>query len=519
MEKVVNLTYESSLENLCSLNSSFDRGTLKIAYHGENRNKSYISKQAFENCIKTMYNCPIVCNYNRETGMLGGHDMEVVRDADGVLRVINATTPVGCIPESSKYWWENVEEADGTTHEYLFTEALLWKRQEAYQKIKSDGITAQSMEITVRDGETIDGVLHIKDFEFTAFALINVTPCFESAGLEMFSSKDFKQQLCEMMNDLKESYSLVNPSDEVDDTLADHQQQEYTTEGGRTVLQEKLELAAEYGIDVEKLDFSIEDFDIEELREKFAGMTSDEEEATDHAEDADDAAQNYELSSNLTDEICRMLHDGETLHTEWGDIPRYSYADSDESLCEVYAWDHKDWLLYGFTYTMDGDSVSIDFGSKKRMKYAIIPFDEGEQESPFAAVFTEMANMISANSELGEKFQKASDTIKSMETELGELRQFKTDTENAALADARNQVFAQFKDLIGVEAFETLRENSESYTDMTELEERCFAIRGRLGMVAKFSQEEKAPKVKVVRDDKSKEPYGGIFSHFGIEVE
>ena len=67
MEKVMNMTYASSLTDICSINSSFDRGILRIAYTGENRNKSSISKQAFENCIKTMYNCPIVCNYDRET--------------------------------------------------------------------------------------------------------------------------------------------------------------------------------------------------------------------------------------------------------------------------------------------------------------------------------------------------------------------------------------------------------------------------------------------------------------------
>ena len=37
------------------------------------------------------------------------------------------------------------------------------------------------MEITVKDGELIDGVFHIYDFEFTAFALIGVAPCFESS--------------------------------------------------------------------------------------------------------------------------------------------------------------------------------------------------------------------------------------------------------------------------------------------------------------------------------------------------
>lgn len=127
MEKVLQMTYASSLTDLCSVNSSFDSGVLRVAYHGDNPNKSSISKETFEKCIKTMFDCPIVCNYDRETDTLGGHDVEVVRDSNGALRLINVTTPVGCIPESAKYWWGEVEEEDGTVHEYLFVEALLWK--------------------------------------------------------------------------------------------------------------------------------------------------------------------------------------------------------------------------------------------------------------------------------------------------------------------------------------------------------------------------------------------------------
>lgn len=520
MEQVLNLTFASSLTDLCELNSSFDKGVLKIAYTGDNRNKSSISKQTFQNCIKTMYGCPVVCNYDRETDTLGGHDMQVVRDAEGGLRLINATQPVGHIPMNARAWFDDVEEEDGTVHEYLFTEAILWKRQEAYRKIKRDGITAQSMEITVRDGETVDGILQIRDFEFTAFCLIGVEPCYEGASLEMSLTADFKQQLSEMMQEYKESLQTVDPPQGVHDTHP----QDFSMEGGEEGLQEKLDLAANYGIDVETLEFSLEDMGLDELKEKFEAMKAEADAQSEQAEpaaepEADGTAQ-FELNSNLMEEIYRMLEQSEVVHREWGDMPRYCYADMDAELGEVYAWDREDWLLYGFGYSMNGDSVQIDMASKKRMKYAIVPFDGGEQASPFTATFSEMENKISANTELEAKFQTASDTITSMETELGELRQFKADAENAALQSAREEVFARFKDLVGVEAFEALREHSEEYSDMDALEEKCYAIRGRAGTKAAFSLNEKAPKLKVVREDNlEKEPYGGIFAHFGIEAE
>ena len=153
------------------------------------------------------------------------------------------------------------------------------------------------------------------------------------------------------------------------------------------------------------------------------------------------------------------------------------------------------------------------------MKYAIVEFDEGEQASPFMAAYTQMTEKLGDAVQWESKYQTASDTIASMETELKDLRQFKADTEKEALQSALEAVFARFEDLVGVEAFDALRENAEDFTP-EELEEKCFAIRGRSGTPAKFSHEEKAPKLQVVREDnRKKEPYGGIFAHFGIEAE
>lgn len=514
--KVLNLTFASSITNLCEVNSSFDSGILRIAYPGINRNGSAISKETFERCIKTIYNCPIVCNYDRESDTLGGHDMEVVRQQEGGLVLVNLTTPVGCIPESAHVFWEEVKEDDGTVREYLCAEALLWKRQEAYRKIKKDGIVAHSMEITVKDGESIDGLYHIKDFEFTAFALIGVEPCFESSSLEMFSKKDFKEQLSEMMLELKESFNLVKTSSNEDDNtnLINH-----SMEGGEQVL-DRNELIAKYGIDVSALDFSIEDFTLEELEEKFKAIQSaavvDDPESGQSG--SGDGENTFALMSNVLDEIMRAL-DEVKLQRDWGECNRYWFVDCDVEAQEIYCWDSNDWLLYGFTYAMDGDSVNIDFDSKKRKKYVIVDFDEGEQASPFAPVFAQMEQKIQDNAEWEAKYQTASDTIASMENELTELREFKADAEDAAAQNARAIILAQFEDLAGIEAFENLKETCADY-DVDILEEKCYAIRGRQAAVSgKFSFEPKVPKLKVEHERTGNAPYGGLFEKYGFSAE
>lgn len=522
MNKVMTLTFASSLSNLREINSSFDAGVLQIAYPGKNRNGSFISKETFERCIPTMFNCPIVSHYDRDTDSFGGHDMEVITNAEGELRLINLTTPLGVIPESANHWWGKVVEEDGTEREYLFAECLIWKRQEEYETLKRDENISHSMEITVKDGEVLDGVFYIYDFEFTAFAIIGVEPCFESSALHMFSAEDFKMQLNEMMQDLKDTYSLIISQKEIDNIHP----QENSTEGGKRVLNEKMELAAKYGVDVNTLDFSIEEMSIEELTEKFEAMMDEsniqnEEPQPEEPEEApveeDNADEDFALNSNIIEEICRSF-EGIVIDTEWGPWPRYQVADFDVEASEVYCWDCEDWLLYGFKYSMSGDNVVIEMESKRRMKYVIVEFDEGEQESPFAQTYSAMHKAIKDGSEFAEKYQTASDTINSLNEEVDELRKFKADAESAAAKAARDEVFEQFVDLDGIEAFEDLRDHCMDY-EVSVIEEKCYAIRGRNGAAAKFSVENKRPKFKVEKSDSSDdEPYNGVFTEYGFQA-
>lgn len=507
--EVLNLTYASSLTNLCEVNSSFDSGILRIAYAGINRNGSSISKSSFERSLKTIYNCPVVCNYDRDTDTLGGHDMELVHTDDGSLRIVNITQPIGVIPESSNVFWETVEEDDGTTREYLCAEALIWKRQEAYQKLKNDGITAQSMELTVKDGKVVDGIYYINDFEFTAFALIGCEPCFESASLS-FSKHDFKQQLSEMMLDLKESFSKVTTSTE-DDNIT---QTEHSMEGGEKVLDKK-ELIAKYGINVEELDFSIDDFSYEELEEKFMAMQNTDPIVNPDVTEVE--PDKFALTSNVVEEIHRALS-AVKMEREWGECTRYCFVDCDFESMEVYCWDASDWLLYGFSYKTNGDNIEIDFESKKRKKFVIADFDEGEQESPIAKVFEQLEQKINENAEFAAKYQAASDTITTMEKELGDLRKYKSDAEEAIARGERDEVFAQFEDLVGVEAFEDLKKKCMEY-DLETLEEKCFAIRGKQGTPVKFSAEPKVPKLPIEKNHEETLPYSGVFEKYGIKLE
>lgn len=500
--KNMSIIFSSGINSLVEQNSSFDKGILRVAYVGDNRNGSSISKEVFEKCIHTIYNCPVVCRYDRDTDTIGSHDVELVRRDDG-LHMVNVTHPVGVIPSEAKYYWETVCENDGTEHEYLCVEVLLWKRQEAYQKLKSDGIVDESMEITVKQGELVDGVFVIKDFEFTAFCLLGTAqPCYESASLEVFSDSGFKSQFAEMMQELKESISQVDHSiSEVNI----HPHTKNYLEGGNEVLEEKLALVTEYGLSVDALDFCLDDFTVDELREKF---------------EVTKAAQ-FALAQQVLDELIAALS-AEQVDTEWGSMCRYFYCDHDAEALEVYCYDSQDnWNLYGFSYSMNGDTAAIDFASRKRKKFSIVDFDTGEQASPAVSLFELMDKQISkVTSEWSAKYQTSADTIDALKSEIDELRNFKVDVEKSRHKAECDAVFAQFEDLTGIPAFEELRQSCNggaSDISISELEDKCFSIRGRQGFVAKFSADPvvNAPKLKVTHEDAADEPYGGVFKKYG----
>lgn len=517
------ITFSSSVEKMCEVNSSFDSGVLKVAYVGKNRNGSSISKEVFEQCMDTIYNCPIVCNYNRERDEIGSHDIDIVMK-DGVPTIVNITQPVGVVPESSKVWWEEFEDESGV-HEYLCAEVLIWKRQEAYEKIKNSVITDESMEIRVKSGHMEDGYYVIDSFEFLAFCLLETAePCYESAGLAMFGMDNFKDKYAEMMEEFKTSFKKVNASIEVDI----HPQN--PMEGGEEHLEQKMELLTKFGLSVDQLDFDIESMSIEELEEelekRFAEEEAEDVEADVEVEDDAHEENQFALSGEqFREELINALC-AETVETVWGEMSRYMYCDYDSDAMEVFCYDVEDWKLYGFKYSMNGDNVVIDFESKKRKKFSIVDFDEGDTELSYKAMFdtiveasvsakvSEMnAEFETVKTELEEKYNASSKQIDSMNSELDELRSYKQEQIDMKRAADENALFEMFTDLNGIEAFENLKENCSELT-ISELEDKCFAIRGRNTTQTFSAQKQKTVRIPVEKNKSNDEPYGGLFLEF-----
>lgn len=503
-DKNISIIFSSGIDSITEHNSTFDSGVLRIAYTGRNRNNTFISKTAFEAALASLRYCPLVCRYDPEQDIIGSHDTELIKREDGVF-LINATHPVGFVPDEAEPFWETVEEDDGSIHEYLCTQVLLWKRQPAYQKIKSDGVVKHSMELHIQDGHMgSDKVYYIERFEFTALCLLGTAePCFESSALEVFAFSDFKAQYVEMMQEFKATLKTVDPSCEVD--IHPHN----FSEGGKQELQEKTDLLNEYGVTAEQLSFDIESISIDELKCALEELKAAEVTVDETVVDESDNKE-FALTEQFKSELIEALTQ-EKVDTPWGESPRYWYLDYDAELNEVYCEDSQDYKIYGFMYSVNGDVVTVDFECKKRKKFAFVDFDEGDQTQMFAEIFNKMTEEFNA---LSAKYNQSASDVEHLKGEVDVLNEYKLNIEKAKARHARDEVFEQFEDLIGIEAFEALRDNPGELS-IEELEDKCYALRGRYKVQMSFAYNpQKSAKIKISNSENQPEPYGGVVSRY-----
>jgi len=414
----MHINYSSSFDKITEINSSFDTGILKIAYHGLNRNNSFISKESFERNIKSMYNCPIVTNYNRNItdengnkGDFGSHDahLEIDTDENGNIQsvdIVNDTYPIGVVYESADYWWEEIEDESGI-HEYLCTDVILWKRQDAYNKLKEDKVFNHSMEIEVTNGSFSDkGYYEIIDFQFTAFCILSnsVDPCFESSSIQLFNKQSCSEQFTQMMKELKE-VSQVFQKNQSSLLGVDNIKKEVNN-----IVDEKLELLQKYNLTVDTISFSIDDLSLEEIESKIK--------------------EQFSLSnSQLMTEIDKILQTmTEMKKNYWGElVERRSFylmdLKDENAVVVTNSWD----TYYGIPYSLNGDIVTLDFEAKVEFIPDWRPKQTGDN-----ATFTNINEVITSEFEqikqdTESKIAEVNEKFTILETEKNEI-QTKLDT-------------------------------------------------------------------------------------------
>ena len=201
---------------------------IKVMYVGENRNRSYITKEVAAEMANTLPGCPIVGYYREDKQDFMDHGDQVIIDGEGI-KFKSLTRPYGFIAPNAKVWFQKFEDTDefGNTviREYLMTTGFLWTGQ--YEEAKSiyekEEGKPHSMEF---DKDTLDGYWSKNQKTQIEFFIINdgifsklcilgddVEPCFEGSSITApkistsFTKVDdnFKQTLFTMMQELKDA--------------------------------------------------------------------------------------------------------------------------------------------------------------------------------------------------------------------------------------------------------------------------------------------------------------------------
>lgn len=196
----------TSISDLERVNERFAKVKIRIAYEGENRNKSYISKEAFERAIPTLKFVPVVGYYLEDENMFDGHT-EKLEIIDDEITLKTLTRPYGVVTDE-KPFWEDVKTTNGEIKSYLTCYAMLWiARYPELEGIKERDFS-QSMEIICNKGHwsDVDGLYHIDDLTFDALCILQKKEaCFENSVITLNFSKDkFEEEYKSMITELKE---------------------------------------------------------------------------------------------------------------------------------------------------------------------------------------------------------------------------------------------------------------------------------------------------------------------------
>ena len=485
------LKFDIQIKDVKQINPLFSECKIYILYTGKNRNNSSLLKDIVDNAIYSLFNIPIIGEYNETLEDFRGHGGKIEISDEGI-KFIQTTKPYGLIPESSVVEWEDVVEEDGTIRQYLTCTAYLWtgRYPEALQAIENTH--PQSMEIDQVVGKfSKEGVYEIDSFVFSALTILgqDITPCFESASITNynFNKDEFKHQFSQMIEELK---FALNSSKETN----------FNKEGGNELREEITALLQKYSLTQEQIlekdsELNFEEISVEDLEAKLIEFTKVEEvvepevesnPTTDFTEDnIENALNNPEsepetnfslTATQLVEEIRKVLMTRVVVAKDWwGDsyeAQEFYYRDIKDDLVIVI---DNEWInYYGIPLTTNEDTVILDFENKIPYMADWRPKVEGDASFSFE-IFEIMKERALARTVEIQSVDTTEFTtkIESLEKEVQELTEFKLDIQKQEKLDLVDK-FTELTD----EEKAVFIENIDTYS-LEDLEIKLFAEIGK----------------------------------------
>ena len=459
-----------------TITNDIARVSINVYHSGINFNGSYFEEESTENSKDTFALKPIVCAYqydeNEEVEDFGDHSAE--------------ETPVGCIAENNNY---SVNEIDG--EKWVTVEGVIYKEYcpEAYELLL-DGKKI-SMEIEVLEGKKNkeDGLYHISKFNLLAITILgdNIPPAMgDNATITLFSKVDSETFVAKFSEIIKRSKEILE------------------NKGGDLVLKRD-EIIQKFSAikDCEGYSAIVENTDLSEEELEKQLFTLSQQQLYRRVDEA--------LACKKVKKKCSSDYGREYEY----EVTQYWLEDiiSEENLAIIQ--DKQDYKYYGCKYTVNGDTVTIDFDNKVRyIKDDWRPFQSGDVEPiinilPFSeeeivkTVETFMQSEMEAKVNEAIEKTKAEFNVKETEeykaleeektalfSEVEELRQFKADKDLEAKEEKYNEVFSKYEVLKDTEGYKALESNKFDFSlEDLEKELKVLAYDNGQTIVKKFSKE------------------------------
>lgn len=511
MEDIKYLSLATTYEVDASFDSErFIKLRLKICHDGKNPNGSTFDAENIQKAEPSISNTPILANTlvdeDEKTVDLGSHDMhyEPHKLKDGEYKLVYDELVVGVVPETNNY---EVTLCDG--RHYAFCDCYIFKEYSNYFQdyIEENQGSTLSMEIFVDDAyfDKKEHAYRIKTFRYKGITFLGKTkqPGMIGTHAEV-SSFESKQKLFNLLSDLKSEIEKYQSSFSEVDINNKTKKEDFD-------LDEKMKLLEQFKLSKDVLDFDIESLSIDELKVKLESFIASQGET--------DPKDKFALNGQFMEELIEKLS-AEKIESEWGNYSKYCYVDHNGETGEVFCWDRADWKLYGFTYSISGDAVTVDFACKKRKKFDIVDFIDATEDSftfesavsdVFAAIASTKDNLLDA---VNAEFTEYKDGHMVGNAEVNALREFKASRLSEDHKFAIAEKLSEFEDLAENAEFIALKEKAENYENVEDLERECYIIRGK-NAPAKFSAKPNkttAIKLPIGNHPVDDEPYGGLFS-------
>ncbi len=507
------------------INDQFTKLTCYIMGLGKNRNGSFFSEQATNKAVsESLYYTPVVAHIMYDEAndkhYVGGHDIEF--DDEGNLK--DSTLAYGVVMENSACY-KDVEEYTGKIVKYLIADIILWTGrfpEIEFAKYDDNLWFNQSMEVIPEKSEALTSdknYRNITDFTFSCLTLLgydedkdseyHTEPCFPNAQVvsAFCKTEQFQNDFNKVRNSIEEfmnKYSEISPSvgedtnkflqkgeknlrktnkkpeaevenqevfsDETTETEVEVDTEDCAKKRCEADESEVLENAVEVKVDVDEDKKKDEDED-----EKDKDPDSDEhpDEHPDNDEDDDDKKEKPKFELNLMeklDEINLQICDYETYQDEYGYTwSRYFLVDIQED--EAIVRDTKDsFNLYGIKIIENGDAISLDFLNpvRKKTKYEDL------------VDTSEVVEGISFKKSLDKVFAQVASEKSALEEKVSAYELAEKEAQKKEFDAQKEKLFSLLDEsLTGMEEYEKIKQESDSYNDFEKLSDTCYALMGK----------------------------------------